>query len=129
MTGEALTTQMSLTAGLLQRLLRSVLERRNAELTKNGEELGAGEAGDLGRPFLSDTPQLVPLHGGSQPQLADEILGIGAKRGQGFFRHVDCHVDHSWFLFRLAATVGSVRRCHSSPILPNNRPCPEADQL
>ena len=38
--------------------------------------------------FLSESPQLVPFHGGGQAQLPPKILRVHAKRGQSLLRHV-----------------------------------------
>jgi hypothetical protein len=74
MTGEALATQTSLTLSFLHNLIRSVLERGDAEAAQGVQEFGARNAGNACRPLLRKQLPFVPFHRRGQPQLASKIV-------------------------------------------------------
>src|SRR5437879_519058 len=93
MTGEALTTQGSLTRGFRPDVVWAVLKRRNAEAPQGIEELGARQAGDVRRALLRKNLQLVPFHRRRQTEFAGKILWFLVQGCQGFLRYLDRRVD------------------------------------
>lgn len=93
-TGEALTTHVSLKAGFPIQFVGLHLHSRDAKLRQGVQKLAAGQTRKFRGPALGHAAKFIPLRRRRDAHLTRHACSVLLERRQGRFRDVDLQVNH-----------------------------------